>query len=243
LAALNNSLGRFVTEKNRLPHHMETLVNNSAATAAASGSCVGAAAGDVYCGMLDPTMFTPVTYAAGDVAVESLFKGGLTMFVNNKTDTANKTFDSAQGMFYLPGYNGGVMESGKFVTVANPASTGYASVEMHLAKALGGAGMDYDTTCYDYVAMGIGDANEMVGNTMTSSPVHFPENADLGPVQKYNHYVAIIQVDKLNTGSCSPLTEKAKFLGVVMNVPNYPTSHLFGSGQALAYTYENKVGN
>jgi type II secretory pathway pseudopilin PulG len=264
LAQLNNAMGRFITDKNRLPHHMESLINSTAQLASASGSCAGApgAIDLVYCGMLDTAMFTVVDYGdatsngTGDddaISVESLRKAGLTMFVGNDNNTNNKTFASTIGMYYLPnsGQPAGMIK-GKFASVNAGPQVAPMAVEKHLAQALGGAPMDYNTDCYDYIAFGIGDKNELIGNTMTSAPVHFPENAELGPVQRYNHYVAILQVDKDNTSTgtvasgtypytCSSITEKAKFLGTVMNVPAYPGSHLFGVGESLSYGYENAI--
>jgi len=107
--------------------------------------------------------------------------------------------------------------------------------------------MDYDATCYDYVALGLGDANGLVSKTIASAPVHYPEDATKGPVDYYNHYIAIVQVDKANTGTgymgktCSSVTEPAKFLGVAMNVPSYPGSKLFGVNASLGYAYENQL--
>lgn len=267
LTQLNNAMGRFIAEKNKMPAHMSALLNNAAGTAAASGSCATGfvdpngstfsnAANAIYCGMLDPDMFQTVTYTGvantENIPVNSLKKAGFNMYVHNDPDTKNKTFQSDAGMKYLP--DPYAASTVTFATVSGYTDeTGAAvSIPMHLSKALGGAGMDYNTTCYDYVAFGLGDNNELIGNTMNSSPVHFPENAELGPVQRYNHYVAIFQVDKSNTAtyqegmpavtkSCSPVTERAKFIGTAMNVPHYSGSHLFGIGASLSYTYENAV--
>jgi type II secretory pathway pseudopilin PulG len=254
LAQLNNAMGRFIAEKNRMPAHMSALLNASGAGAAASGSCLTATANTIYCGMLDTTMFAPVTYsgtaATENIPLNSLKKAGFDMYLKNNQDTANKTFDSDTGMSYLPDPYAGTAAIFAQVQGYTKADGTVVSIPMHLSVALGGAGMDYNTTCYDYIAFGLGDKNEMVGNTMSASPVHFPENAELGPVQRYNHYVAIFQVDKSNTGTyseagdtkyCTPVTEKAKYLGAAMNVPAYPGSHLFGVGEALGYAYENSV--
>jgi len=125
-----------------------------------------------------------------------------------------------------------------------------ADIQAHLAAALGKAPMDYDPGCYDYVAFGLGDANGLVTKTIASSPVHYPEDATKGPVDYYNHYIAIVQVDKSNGDTstysamgkkCSSITEAAKFLGVAMNVPAYPNSHLFGTNASLGYAYENQL--
>lgn len=256
ITQLNNATGRFISEKNRPPAHISTLINHADATAAASGSCVGATAGAIYCGMLDTAMFTPTTYTVGtdDVALASIAKGGFSMLVNHNPDTANKTFNSETGMVYLPGSPENL--AGTTLTVAKVAAstdTNANTIPKHLSLALGGAGMDYHPECYDYVAFGIGDKAELIGNTMQASPVHFPENAELGPVERYNHYVGIFQVDKSNTATyveagvtknCSSTTERAKFLGVAMNIPNVGVPgmrHLYGAGEALGYAYNNMV--
>lgn len=65
LANLNNAFIRFVASENRLPHHVDSLTNNAAVTGTGASCSVAAniVAGDPYCGLLDKTMFTKVTYA------------------------------------------------------------------------------------------------------------------------------------------------------------------------------------
>ncbi|MCX7103556.1 MAG: hypothetical protein NTX38_19240, partial [Methylobacter sp.] len=75
-----------------------------------------------------------------------------------------------------------------------------------------------------------------------------------GPTDYYNHYLAIIQVQKTLTGNastwtangvtCSSNPQPAKFVGVVMNVPYYgpafeKNAHLFGANASLGYAYDN----
>jgi type II secretory pathway pseudopilin PulG len=253
LAQLNSAFIRFVAEENRLPHHLDTLTNNAAT--AGTGVCAGPVnAGDPYCGLLDATVFSKVTYAQpvdpmaptgnAEIAYASLEKGKINMLVNNNTAAPNKTFGSQMGMVYIGG--GSATAAPNFLTVAGVPMVGpgmsAGSIEGHMAVALGKAPMDYNSTCYDYVVLGLGDANGLVGKTIASSPVHFPEDATKGPVEYYNHYAAVLQVDKDNTtAGCSSVTEAAKFLGAVMNVPNYPGSHLFGVNAALGYTYDNQL--
>jgi len=254
MTQLNNAMMRFTVEKNRLPHHMQALVNRAAATGAATGVCAGAAVsadGDSegYCGLNNPTLFGVVEYtsAANSIEIDSLTKSGLEMSVQSNADAVSKTFDSNSGMFYLPGTNGGTMESGLFSTVlASPDFSGMNTFNQTLAYALGGAGMDYEADCYDYLAFGIGDNIELNGNTMTSTPVAFPKDATYGPEQNYAHFIGIIQVDKANTGTdtvsgndCSSVTEKAKFLGVVMDV--HGNTKLTGAGQAAGAYYSNQA--
>jgi len=260
LAQLNGAMGRFITERNRLPHHLESLINNADATTLASGDCaIGSPlAGDVYCGLADPTVFNAITYTAGvaadDIALASLEKANITMYVNNNADAENKTFSNGTAMKYIP-LPAGVTEAtfaglpAIAVTSIVAGVAGNNMTRMGLAAMLGGAGMDYFPECYDYIAMGIGDSSELIGKTITSAPVNFATNADQGPVQNYNHYIAIFQVDKSNTNGvildsgnythqCSSVTEAAKFIGTVLNTAD----GLTGVKNALETAYNNKVG-
>lgn len=256
LANLNNAFIRFVASENRIPHHMDTLTNST--TSAGTGACAGAqVAGAPYCGLLDTTMFATSTYTkpaditapttSAEIAYSSLWKSKISMLVNNDTTAPNKTFGSQNGMVYIGDSAMGTgIASQNFLTVKGVPNVGIGAskgqITGHMAVALGKAPMDYNPTCYDYVAVGLGDANGMVGKTIASSPVHYPEDATKGPVEYYNHYIAILQVDKDNTSmGCSSVTEAAKFLGTVMNVPNYPGSHLFGVNASLGYAYENQL--
>ena len=142
----------------------------------------------------------------------------------------------------------GIKVAGMRTGAAGAVDASAGAVERHMAAALGKDPMDYDATCHDYVAFGLGDANGLVTKTIASAPVHFPEDATKGPVDYYNHYIAIVQVEKEKYvvpgymgRACSSVTEPAKFLGVVMNVPNYPGSKLFGVNASLAYGYENQL--
>ena len=64
---LNNAFLRYTSEKNRLPPHVDLLTNGVAA-GPATGSCAGAqTVGSIYCGLANPALFTPVTYAADSV--------------------------------------------------------------------------------------------------------------------------------------------------------------------------------
>lgn len=265
LANLNNSFIRYVTENNRLPQHMDSLTNH---TAGGTGVCATnpGVVGEPYCALLDPGVFTAVSYPqpadpsapadGADVAYMSLYGSKISMVVNNNPSAPNKTFGSYAGMVSIDPYGSNAMATYDFAGVkvagmrtgaAGAVDVTAGAVERHLAAALGKDPMDYDATCYDYVAFGLGDANGLVTKTIASSPVHYPEDATKGPVDYYNHYIAIVQVDKANTGTgymgkkCSSITEPAKFLGAVMNVPNYPGSKLFGVNGALAYTYENQL--
>jgi type II secretory pathway pseudopilin PulG len=255
LASLNNAFLRYTAENNMLPQHMDTLVNGT--TVVGTGVCPAVTVpNDPYCALLDAGVFTKATYAANSIAINSIVGSKIRMVVNNKTNAANKTFGSYEDMIGLTNpavatFNGikvGAMRDAAGAAIAAPTD---AQIQAHLAAALGKDPMDYDPGCYDYVAFGLGDANGLVTKTIASSPVHYPEDATKGPVDYYNHYIAIVQVDKSNTaadstnammgGKCTSVTEPAKFLGAVMNVPGYPGSKLFGVNASLGYAYENQL--
>jgi len=247
LVQLNNAMGKYVSEKNRLPPHADLLTNGAAATAVATGTCAGATAGAIYCGLANPALFAPVSYVAGtdDIAINSLVASGINMAVANNPDTENKTFGTSTGMYMLdtPAATGWAT-----AVFANVATDG-TSIESHLAKALGRDPMVYNSTCYDYIGVGLGDNNELIQSTMAAAPVFFPQDAKFGPTQAYAHYIAIVQVDKANTGAnmmgqeCSPVTEKAKFLGVVANVPATESPTLVGVNSLLAQGWANRAAN
>lgn len=257
LADLNNAFLRYTTENNMLPQHMDSLVNGT--TTVGTGVCPATTTPkDPYCALLDPGMFVKATFAADSIAMHSLASSQIRMVVNNKTNAPNKTFGSYEDMISLTNpvtgtFDGIKVSAMRDATGALLAAPTGADVQKHLAAALGKDPMDYDPGCYDYVAFGLGDANGLVTKTIASSPVHYPEDASKGPVDYYNHYIAIVRVDKSNTagdstnapmGKCSSVTEPAKFLGVVMNVPVYPgvgNQHLYGVNASLAYAYENQA--
>jgi type II secretory pathway pseudopilin PulG len=274
LSSLNEAVGRYIAQTNKLPDNLETLTNNAAATTG-SGVCSGTqVVNALYCGLLDTTMLTASTYTGAaapldttgaNIPLLSLTKAGLSSVHEDDPTAANKTFgagiDATLPTLMTMSQATTPYTATDILPVAKvaPLSTASAAaahvgttVAGHLALALGGHENDYDTTCYDYIAMGIGDHTKMIGTTIAAAPVHFPEDASKGPTDYYNHYVAIIQVDKNNTSAaaaatatdpatkgCSSQTEKAKFVGVAMIVPNYVGSHLFGANQSLGYAYDN----
>lgn len=261
LAALNTNLQRFRTEKNVLPDRLETLINKGAATVGtASGVCTGAVIDTVYCGMLDTGLFDVAT--TNFVSATSFAMAGMQTALSNNPDTANKTFQSTDGTSVTIGCFDGTCVGAKVASVgcqrdaaaalvtgtaACTASTYVGTVktsglkDAHLAAALGGAATDYDTACYDYVTLGVGDTSELIGRTMSAAPIHFATNGDQGPLAYYNHYVAVIKVDKSNTAPCSTATEAAKFVGSAMGVPVFPSNKLFGQGPGVSFAYENQA--
>jgi type II secretory pathway pseudopilin PulG len=240
---LNNAMGRYITDKNHLPQHMDTLINS--ATGAGTGSCSAATVDLVYCGLANTALFAPVTYTVGtdDIAIESIVNSGISMAVKNDPLVANKTFGTSTGMIGLD-KAGTMMPFVGPETFASVAAVGAGTIEDHLAKALGRDPMVYNSTCYDYIAMGLGDNNELVQSTAAASPVFFPQDATMGPTERYAHFIAILQVDKDNsTAGCSGTTEKAKFLGVVANVPVAESTTLVGVNTLLSQGWENRAAN
>lgn len=242
---LNNAMNRYIGEKGRLPPHVDLLTNGLASTSG-TGACTGTQAlGAIYCGLSNPALFTKVTYAAGSIGATSLANSGINMAVANDPNVANKTFGTSTGMYMLDKPDAAGWATAAFAAVVTDGT----SIESHLAKALGRDPMVYNSTCYDYIGVGIGDNNEMIQSTMAAAPVFFPQNAELGPVQRYGHFIAIVQVDKANTGAnmmgqkCSGVTEKAKFLGVVANVPDTESATLVGANTLLAQGWENRAAN
>jgi type II secretory pathway pseudopilin PulG len=249
---LNNAMGRYITDKNHLPPHVD-LLTNGVAGATGTGSCSGTPAlGAVYCGLANPTVFAPVTYTVGtdDTAIESLVNSGINMAVANNPNIANKTFGTSTGMLMLDTVNSASWADAVFAQVQGVAGVGEGmsdgTVEGHLAVALGRDPMVYNSTCYDYIGVGIGDNNELIQSTMAAAPVYFPQDATKGPAERYAHFIAILQVDKNNdtvTDKCSGVTEKAKFLGVVANVPDTESKALIGANTLLAQGWTNRAAN
>ncbi|WAK03282.1 type II secretion system protein [Methylobacter sp. YRD-M1] len=250
---LNNAMGRYVTEKGHLPPHVDLLTNSAIATAAATGSCtageLNTALGDVYCGLANPSVFEPVKYAIGtdDIAIASLVNSGINMAVANNPDIANKTFGTSTDMLMLDKVDSASWADASFARVLGVAGVGEGmsagTVEGHLAVALGRDPMVYKSACYDYIGVGIGDNNELIQSTMAASPVFFPQDATKGPAERYAHFIAILQVDKNNATPCSGTTEKAKFLGVVANVPDTESKALVGANTLLSKGWENRAAN
>lgn len=255
LAQLNNAFGKYVSAKNILPPHSDLLTNLSA-TSAGTGSCSGAqTAGAIYCGLANSAMFTSTGYASGSIPATSIANSGMNMAVAHDASVANKTFGTSAGMFMLNTPTASGWATAKFAKINAVAGVGMAgmeTVEDHVAKALGRDPMVYNSQCYDYIAVGLGDNSELIQSTMAASPVYFPQDATFGPTERYAHFLAILQVDNNNgtytdmmgaTKNCTGTTEKAKFLGVVANVPASESASLVGVGSALAQGWENKVAN
>ena len=233
LARLNGNFARFENEYLRAPDNLESLINGAAGTAAATdATCTAATINTVYCKMMYTGFWAPKQL--NSVSVGSLNSAGIQNVLDNNPDTANATFESVLATPRTLATTG-------FVAVV--AADTFANVEDHLADAMGGLPTDYDATCYDYVGFGVGDANEMIGRTMNSAPIHFANNGAMGPVAKYNRFVAIFKVDTDNTtAGCSTGTERAKYVGSAMSM-SAQSGHLWGVGHSAGHAYENIANN
>jgi type II secretory pathway pseudopilin PulG len=237
LANLNQNIGRFETENMKAPNNLETLTD--------------AAAGTIYSKLMNTDLFDAVSVngsgamgSADVIRSQSLTAAGITNLLLNDNATDNATFHSTTG---TPVAHATVSVSVARVCAedADPmAAAGCtytdAAAQSHMVEAFGGQAADYDTACYDYLAFGIGDGSELIGRSMSSAPVHFASRGDMGPVNMYNRFVAIYQVDKNNTAPCSTSVDKAKFVGTAMAMMQ---GHLWGVGHSIGHAYENISSN
>jgi hypothetical protein len=255
-AALDSNIQRFMTDKMRAPNNMEALVDCNDATGATCNlpaNTVG-----TYTKLMAPTMFLANALAAPSVA--SLSAAGITNVYYNNNATANATFNSTVD---IPTS----LAATSIVAKVAPLTAGVAgfpetlTVEEHLAAAFERPVTNFDSTCYDYVVFGIGDRTELVGNTMSTAPVHFASQGAMGPANKYNRFVAVFQVDKVNAtvpaatpvkapggvpdaggALCGTNVEPAKFIGSAMTM-GAASGHLWGTSHSLAHTWENVAAN
>ena len=137
--------------------------------------------------------------------------------------------------------------------------TPYNSIEEHLADAFGRKASKFNATCNDYVILGIGQENEMVGKAMSEAPIHFAQNGNMGPDNRYNRFVAVFEVARQTgtpgalVGSSQPVDEQgnnlaatdidcgatahpARFIGTAMLMM---PPHLWGLANAQGHTYAN----
>jgi len=254
-AAVDNNIQRYIAEKMSAPNNMESLISMTLGTGAVGTPCDPAVAtiGAVYCKMMEPRFFAATT-ATMPMAM-SLQMAGITSVYDVDNTAANATFGSVTNPAPTPIVAGTTpLATVAALTVGNgiPATL---TVEQHLAAAFERNVNDFDSTCYDYVAFGIGDKTDMIGSTMNTAPVHFAQQGAMGPANRYNRFVAIFQVDKVNTtgvanapgggtstGSCTASVEPAKFLGSTMAMAAM-AGHLWGTSHSLAHTWTNIAAN
>jgi type II secretory pathway pseudopilin PulG len=247
LAALNNAIQRFQTQYNSFPDDLHSLIETGTTT--------------VYGDLMNTNMLTGTTYtedgattmAGTEVPLASLRRAGISSVFDMKTaaNSTSATFDAGNASVTIPMPSSG---SGNAVNVATLNAGDRFSIENHLATAFGRQVSDFDSTCYDYVVMGIGQESEMTGRVLQEAPIHFAQNGDMGPQNKYNRFVAVFQVDKLMaasaagtaqidaggatepTSGCKAGVEQAKFIGTAMvMMPN----HIIGLAEELGTAYAN----
>lgn len=195
LSELNNNIQLFRTTHLSFPDRLESLIDANNASTSGSGS--------LYTKIVNKNYLLPTQLNA--VHVSSLNKAGLVSVWDNGDATTDATFKSTSGTertlaagAYVATL-GAAAWSGSAVT-APAATADYNAVQEHLAYSFGGKATDYDVNCYDYVVMGIGDGNEMIGKTMQTAPVVFQANGDLAPTKKYDRFFAVFKVQK-STGT------------------------------------------
>lgn len=251
-AALDSNIQRYQMDKTRLPGRLETLINGAAGTAAATDApCVAAALDGLYCKLMSTDWYatTVVDSDAGgapQVMANSLAMAGISEAYNNDPDTDNATFGSALGTPIT--LNDDAPHT--LATVGVVAALGIL-VEDHMAEAFERPSDSFDSTCYDYVVMGIGDQSDLIGTTLNTAPVHFAQQGTMGPVNKYNRFVAVFQVDKTMAAvapvanvskGCGDGMEAAKFVGTAMTMGD-PAGHLWGTSHSLSHTWERIAAN
>jgi type II secretory pathway pseudopilin PulG len=253
-AALDTNIQRFIAEKTSMPNNMEALINGAAGTAAATDTtCQGATAGSVYCKMMSTALFTTATVDSTGTGADlmrynSLNMAGINSLYYNNPDTDNATFASTTGT--PTSLAGGPQTIAIVSALASPPFTDALTVEQHLAAAFERPVTKFDSTCYDYAVFGIGDSTDLIGKTMSTAPVHFAQQGTMGPVNKYNRFVAVVQIDKTGaaisptatTSGCTAGMEPAKFIGAAMAMGT-SAGHLWGTSHSLAHSWENIAAN
>jgi prepilin-type N-terminal cleavage/methylation domain-containing protein len=212
IAQLNQTIAGFRGNHNALPEKLETLVDTS--------------------GAMIP-LISDTNYASGGVGLFvshaltaeealSLRKAGMGNVLQNvapgSVANGNRTFGSTGEMAVTQAVATGVKVAQVSTTTIWGGMGGYVSA--HLAYALGGNSASYDTTCYNYIGMGIGDGNEMVGTAMQSAPVLFVPNGDFNPEKAYARYIAIFKIQKsvATASGCPDQVQPATFLGAVADM-------------------------
>jgi len=243
-AALDANIQRYQVEKVGFPSGLESLIEGSAST------------GAVYTKMMTTGFYdaTPVTMPRR----MSLSMVGINNVYGMDATSTNATFTSTGSNSSTPIVDGTVLATVAPITAAKVAA-GFPeelTIEEHMAAAFERDVNSFDSACYDYVVMGIGEKSDLIGATMNTAPVHFASQGAMGAANKYNRFVAVFQVDKTNaaaiastpggvasaTETCSTSTESAKFIGTAMSMAMM-SGHLWGTAHSLAHTWENVAAN
>jgi len=242
-AALDANIQRYQVEKGGFPNGLESLIEGSDST------------GGVYGNMMTTGFYAPATVAMPQRM--SLSMAGITSIYGMDAAADNATFTSTGSNAATTIVNGTILAKVAPITAAMVTS-GFPeelTIAEHMAAAFERDVTSFDSACYDYVVMGIGEKSALIGRTMNTAPVHFASQGAMGAALKYNRFVAVFQVDKDNTGTtlaapgdvtgtatCSASTEPAKFIGSAMSMAMM-SGHLWGTAHSLAHTWENNAAN
>jgi type II secretory pathway pseudopilin PulG len=242
ISELNNTIQRYKTDKMTFPGGLENLIGKTAGLSTSTDTnCTdtAATANSVYCKMMNKTYLAPTLLNANHVS--SLSMAGLGKVYYNNHRTTNATFASVDTTTGLT-----TLATTDYVATLTAGS--YATIGEHLSYAFGGQPTKYNTTCNDYVVMGIGADNDMIGKAMQSSPVHFASEGTMGPINKYNRFVAVFEVasktmgaaDATHDPSCPHMASPAKFVGAAM-VMGFPK--LIGAAANQSWVWERQAAN
>lgn len=252
ISELDNTIIRFQADKMRFPDDMENLISSTAGTDT-GGACDSgtATAGTVYCKMMQTSQFTPLTLTMSQAM--SLTMAGINTVLPADNTTDNATFAAVDPTSPVTVAMGATVAEVNATTVDGVA----LSIEEHMAKAFGGVPQDYDSGCYAYVGFGIGENNEMIGTQLHSAPIHFASQGEMGPVNKYNRFIAVFQVDRTTAAvaagadvtaaggdglgqGCKAGNSAAKFIGTGMNMG---TGYFIGKSANQTWVYERMAAN
>lgn len=247
IADLNHTIQRYQSSKWAIPNKLETLVD--------------ATAGTIYNKLQNTGMLGVMpTGAETNFANSSLAAAGLTSAYANDNATTDATFQSTTGSVLT--LNGGTTPS----TIKLAKLTGTTAtdtffsqlpanlltadpVKNQLIYAFGGDATSWDTTCTNYVVMGIGSSNSMIPAVMQSAPVHFAGTGAQAPNLQYNRYLAVFAVpngsatgnNDVTGASCAAgLGNAATFVGSAMIMP-FPA--IVGLHGAQQYANSNLLTN
>lgn len=165
-AEISKAISLFEATKLRYPSNFCSLVGEGTnAFATSLGTVTAATVADAGSG--------------GSARAATLFNAGIASVTNIDNSAANATFGSETG-----------------TQATNGASCNLAFLTTSGVTALGLANdPDGDGDLgNDYVALGLGELSEMVGQGMLNAPVRFPEGAEGTPEQLYARWVVIFQV-------------------------------------------------
>lgn len=244
LKDLNQTITQYISTKMAAPDSLEALVD-------ASGAIYGKLQSIKALGPAGTmlTVIVPGTDADATAAAASLKAAGITGLWENDNATTDATYKSTTGTVQAPDALAGLAQltgtgaaDDFFGQLPNKTAD---AVKNQLIYAFGGTAKDWDTTCTQYIVMGIGGQNSMVPSVMASAPVHFAGTKDQSTALTYNRYLAVFAVPKTYTTLADPANksdvtglpcsnqagDKAKFVGSAMDMPFPAIVGLAGSQQ------------